>query len=69
MEKKRETEKKHNNIRTLWEGGKAPEGKWQKASVPLDGATLSCHARVREDAVSITEHRHEAELLPLVVTG
>ena len=32
---------------------------------PISRSYFSCHASVREDAVSITEHRHEAELLPL----
>lgn len=66
-EKKRERERREKKETTLEhsENEEKPRRQMAETISPIRRSYFSCHARVCEDAVSITEHRHEAELLPL----
>lgn len=48
------------------ENEEKPRRQMAETISPIRRSYFSCHARVCEDAVSISEHRHEAELLPLL---
>lgn len=65
--RKRERDEKKKKETTLEhsENEEKPRRQMAETISPIRRSYFSCHARVCEDAVSITEHRHEAELLPL----